>query len=55
MLYFHVPFVLLNVFLYELYRQLALWDPGYLEPGKDDLLSMIEEGKKGQAQVPALQ
>jgi len=48
MLYFHVAFVLLNVVLYELYRQLALWDPGYLEPGKDDLVSMIEEVKKGQ-------
>lgn len=46
-LWYHIPFFIFNLVFYELYRQLAFWDPGYLEPEKGDLVAMIQEVNKG--------
>jgi len=45
--YFHIPFFLLNVIIYEWFRQLAFEDPGYIEPSRTDMLRMVEDMKNG--------
>jgi len=46
--WFHVPFFLANLYIYELYRRLALDDPGFLTPTREDLERLLLDLARGQ-------
>merc|ERR1712130_878862 len=46
--WFHVPFFVANLYIYELYRRLALDDPGFLTPTRQDLERLLYDLARGQ-------
>jgi len=47
--WFHMPFFVLNIMVYEWYRQLAFGDPGYIEASRTEIVQMIEDLKSGRS------
>jgi len=45
--WFHVPFFVANLYIYELYRRLALDDPGFLTPNREDLERLLRDLARG--------